>query len=337
MSDGADNTATIDLDGSLDSFADTFFGKETDSKEVVQSEDSIADAEADIEVAEEAVQEAEAELDEADDESHESEEDDDGRQEEPVKNKKSAKERINEITREKYEAERRELETQRKLVELEAEILKLRNPQPEVKAEPVVVDNGPDPEAKNEDGTAKYPMGEFDPKYIQDLTRFTLKQEREAAEAYRKEAEAEQAVVNARNEAQAKFTERLVEAEAEDPNIRSKILSLDPVMQGVEHNYAQYLVDIVRGLDAGPRVLAYLADNPDTARSIVNSGAVQATIALGRLDAQLQRKPKAEPKKVSEAPTPPVQVRGTKGGNAVRGDTESLDDFERVFFKPKKR
>lgn len=317
-----------DGETNLDDFSKEFFGTsepgvqevevktEQEVEEEVHDEDSIVD-ESEVESDEAPADEGEAEAD-------------------TPKKKKSVQERMNELTRQRYDAERRELETQRKLQELQNELTQLRNPKQEP-AQKVEVEAAPDPEAKLENGEAKYALGEFDPEYIRDLARHTIKQEQVAAEAYRKEAEAAAATVRAREESQAKFAEKLTAYEAEDPEIQNKIMSLDSAFSQIDQNYGQYLIDIVRELDNSPAVLAYLADNPDTARKIVNSGAAQATIALGRLDGQVAKAKTLESKKVTKAPEPPIRTRGTSGQFQARGDTDNLDDFEKVFFAKKSK
>ncbi len=333
----ADTTPAVDLEN-LDNFADQLFNKTSDveasgdqieQEEEVHNEDSIVEDDDSLE----------SDDDEGGDESHEEavedgDDSEDGHHEEPKK-RRSVQERINEITREKYEAERRELETLRQLAELKNEVAQLRNPQKEEKA--ASADDTPDPEARNEDGEPKYPLGEFDPGYIRDLTRHTLRQEQAAAEAYRKEAEAKAAQEASRTADQQVFTEKFTEVEKEIPDLRSRVLKLDPIMSGVEPAYNQYLVDIVRKLENGPRVLAYLADNPETAQKIVKSGAAAATIALGRLDFQVSKSKKQEARKVTAAPEPPVRTpKGSAGSVAVSPDTDNLDDFSRIFFKKKR-
>lgn len=323
------DTPATDGEINLDDFSKEFFGSTQVETEIpenepdVQDEDSIVESD---ETDEAPVEETETETDEVEDADAEAD---------APKKKKSVQERMNELTRQRYEAERRELETQRQLQKLQEELAQTRNPKQEPAATKVEVEDTPDPETKLENGEAKYPLGEFDPLYIRDLARHTIKQEQAAAEAYRKEAEAAAAVERTRHESQAKFAEKLTAYEAEDPEIQNKIMSLNPAFSQIDERYGQYLIDVVRELDNSPAVLAYLADNPETARKIVNSGAAQATIALGRLDAQVA-KIVPPPKKVTKAPEPPVRVRGTQGQFAVAGDTDDLDAFSRVYFSKKK-
>ena len=275
------------------------------------------------------------------DETEEANAEDDDPKPEPKKSKKSVQERIDEITASRYEAERkaaeaerRELGLQRRLNELEA---KLNNPQP-AKVE-VQEDNGPDPNSLKEDGEPRYPMGEYDPAYIRDLAKFEVKREQAAAEKYRQEAEQARQIEQVRAEQHAKWVSKMEETEKELPDLRGKVQTLTSMFDGIDSGYGQYLVDVVQSLPTGPRVLHYLADHPEEARNIINSGPASAAIALGRLDARMERMAKKDdtPAKTTNAPTPPAVSRGTQGRFAVRGDTDDLDAFSDLYFsKPKK-
>ncbi len=194
---------------------------------------------------------------------------------------------------------------------------------------------GPTPEDVDEDGTEKYPLGEFDPKYIRDLTKFTLIEQSNAlkvaaAEEARLAAEAEQA-----NMLKSAWTEKVVEAEKVYPDFVKTSQKLDTEFAGMDPQYGEYLASTIMSMDHGPDVLYYLATNVDEARKIANLGPVNATIALGRLEAQFVKG--ATPTKtvrVSEAPEPIQNVtRGSAGRFDVADDTDDLDAFEKKFFK----
>jgi hypothetical protein len=89
--------------------------------------------------------------------------------------------------------------------------------------------------------------------------------------------------------------------------------------------------------DNGPEIMYYLSQNIGEAQKIVASGPAAATLAIGRLEAQLS-KPKQEElkrnKRVSETPPPPEQrTRGVNGRFATRPDTRDLAAFRKEFFK----
>lgn len=319
-----DNETVVEDD--LESFEREFYGTAKPKEVEVEAEELETE-----------IDETEAEVAEETDEDPVETEDEDSKEdsdEKPKKNRKSFQERINELTAKAYEAERRELETLRKLQELEQKV----KPSDKTDVPAVTAPTGaPDPDAEK-DGVALYPLGEFDPAYIRDLTRFTIKQEQEAAENYRHEREQQETLAKQQAALQESWNEKLATAEEELPDLREKILDLTETFSNLDPAYGKYLVDVVMTLDTGPQILHYLSTNPKTAREIVNSGPASATLALGRLDARLQKVEKEAPApRVSRAPAPPAKVtRGTSGRFAVTDDTDDLDAFEKKFFKPRR-
>jgi hypothetical protein len=166
------NTELVDMDD-LDSFENEFFQrkpKEAEPEEVTENEDDALATSEDTE-AEEAGEPTEDEDSELEEEAPE---------EEPkpkAKSKKSAKERIDEITAEKYDLKRQLDEALRKLESRSTEEVKPKEPESVREMLPA---DAPSPDAEDADGEPLYPLGEFDPKFIRDLTRFTIKQEAEA-------------------------------------------------------------------------------------------------------------------------------------------------------------
>src|SRR5690606_13295759 len=99
-------------------------------------------------------------------------------EEEPKPKKSRFQERIDQLNEKaRLERERADaLESRLRALEEKKE------PTPEAPKE-TKADDGPKPDDKAEDGSDKYPLGEFDPQYARDLIRHTLKQEREAQKA----------------------------------------------------------------------------------------------------------------------------------------------------------
>lgn len=267
----------------------------------------------------------------------EDEEDEEEPQPKP-KNRKSAKERINELTAKAREAERREQELLQRITALEGS--KEEKPQPKGLREQLPVD-APNPDAKNDDGEPIYELGEFDPKFIADLTRFTIETEMKAAKENSQRETQAKAIQEVQQELATEWTGKLDKYEEEVPDIREDIMDLTETFQSIEPAYGEYLATTIMAMDLGPQVMHYLSQNIGEARQIVASGPAAATLALGRLEAILTPSTKAETKrntkKVSEAPEPPEsRTRGSGGKFAVSGDTDDLDAFERAFFsKPK--
>lgn len=318
----SDDNSNVETDN-LGDFEDLFY--ERKPEEVKEVEAEVVDDEVEAE-------EAEIEDTNEEDAVEETEDEDEAEAKPEKRNRKSAKERIEELTAARYEAERRALDAERRA--LDAEKLNAPKEEQEAKHKPDI-SPAPNPDAKDDKGEAKYPLGEFDPQYIRDLTRFTIEQEQAGyaqKEATRRQEEASNA---ARAQAQEKWVGRLDEAEKDIPDVKEKIISLSTLFADVEPQYGQYLVDVVQTLENGPHVLAYLADNPKEAQTIVKSGPTGATISLGRLDARLAKIASNDkaPVKVTNAPPAPKQTPRGTGKSAIRADTDDLTAFERQFFK----
>lgn len=255
---------------------------------------------------------------------------------EPQKPKSRFQERISELTRAKKEAEARAAEA---LAQLEAYKSDKKTVDAPVKTSEAVQDDTPTAEDVNEDGSPKYPLGEFDPAFIRDLTRYTIKKEGEA-EAIRQEeirkAKQEQAQAQALQET---WQEKLNETVKEKPDFIEKAQTLEETFRDLDPSYGDYLAQTIMSMEAGPEVLYYLANNIEEAQEIADLGAVKATIALGHLEAALTVQSKQKDTiKVSAAPEPPVLVnKGTRGSVPISADTDSLDDFEKLFFANKRK
>jgi hypothetical protein len=269
------------------------------------------------------------------DDTPEEKEDDKEEAEKPQpKKRRSAQERINDLTREKYELQR--------LLDLERQE-RDRNKSPDKSEDkptsavtPTSTD-APDPDALNEDGTPVYPLGEYDKDFIADLTRFTFKQEREAAmkqeteDKLRKEAAAaEQELTNSWNAKVAASADRL-------PDLDTKFGLLQSTFQELPQDYGNFLASSIMTLENGPDVLAYLADNLDIAKQVVDSGAFGAVISLGRLDEKFssdsEEVEKGVTSRVTQASPPPPKNKGSAVAKTIRGDTDNLDDFSKIFYQ----
>lgn len=313
-------------DDNLDTFASDFFGEkkkpEPDAKPEVEQEPAQEQAEG----------ETEAQNTESDPNSDPEAE----FKEEPPK-KKTVQDRIDELVRQREETKR---EADRKIEDMRREFEeKLAALKP---AEPVQKATEPTPEDVDAAGEPKYPLGEFDPAYIRDLTRYTLEEERTQAnlraEQERKDREQEAAAAAL----QSSWNEKMTAAKEKYPDLTEKGQELLNGFEDLDQGYAGYLATVLMSMEFGPDVLHYLSNNPDEARKIVNSGAQKATLALGRIEAKFAeveaQKVVAKPK-ISQAPPPPAaQARGTGGGvKTVEPDTDDLDAFSAQFFKNKRK
>lgn len=315
----------VSTDDDLDAFTAEFFGRKPKESEPEKVEEEVSVDNTDNDV-EETDAEAEPEQEET-----EEEEDEEPTPEVKKPNRKTAKERISELS-----AERRADKAE--IAALKAQLANKDTPTPKVeekKTSQELADGRPDPEAKDENGDLKYPLGKFDPEFAADNVRWTMKVEREqAAAAARAEAEENAKQAEAR-ELVERWEDKLVATEEDVPDLRQKIAVLEDSFIDVDPMFGNYLVETIMTLDRGPEVLLYLADNISEAEAIVASSPRAATIALGQIHGRLPSKI-AEPrneKKVSKAPNPPALVRGNGAASRVSADTDNLEDFEKLFFK----
>lgn len=338
-----DNSKLVDINDDQEAFEAHFFqttsasdyhgNDEPEAEEEVEAPEDEEVTETDLETNEDT--DAEAPEEEAEDEEQEEEEPEEAPK---PKARKSARERIDELTAEKYEL-RRELEALRR----DFESSKPRQEKvEEAKVEPEA--SAPDPFAEDENGDMIYPLGEFDPAYIRDVTKFTIKQETETLRKQQEQAAAQRQVEAAQQEIADKWTANLEEAEKDIPEIRDNIKHLTEVFSDVEPNYGEYLASVIMSSDVGPQLMNYLSENIGEAQKIVASGPAAATLAIGRLEARFiksteqveqEQLPK---KKVSVAKDPPEQrTRGSGGRFSVSPDTDDQDAFEDLFYERKRK
>lgn len=324
-----DSSNLVDMDN-LDTFSSTFFNPnaEPPKQEVEQPEAETEDDALATEHDDPEAQEEPEEKPEGDDK---------------PKGKKSAQERINEVVAKQREAERERDALRQKLADLEAAATK--KPEVEQKSEPSPLreqlsPDAPDPDAKLEDGSPKYKLGEFDPQYIRDLTKFTIAEERARLDAEAAKVAEQRQVEAAQQELQSSWEQKLVAIEEELPDVREKLGSVEAAFQGIDAGYGEFLAATIMSCDHGPEIMYYFSQNIDEAKKIVASGPAAATLALGRLDAKFTKAASSEEprnKKTSAAPEPaPTHTRGSGGKFATRGDTNDLAAFEREFYPQKK-
>lgn len=256
--------------------------------------------------------------------------------------KQTLQERIDEITAKRREAERERDALANKIRELEAKLTPTPEKQPttETKPEPATKLTPPDPEAVDENGKEKYPLGEIDPDYIRDLTRynFNVLVEEQKQEQARLEADkAKQKELTEKEQAQQAlvqdWNDRLEKAKAEKyADFEEKAATIQIEFADLEPSYGDYLASTIMSMENGTDILYYLASNIEEAKQIANSGPVAATLALGRLDARFsansETKPKTPAIKTTKAPEPPSQVnKGTSAVKGFRPDTDNFDEF----------
>lgn len=275
---------------------------------------------------------------EASEQEETTEDDDKGKETKP--GKKSAQERINEVVAKQKNAERERDALAARLRELEA----AATPKPEVnKTEPTplreqLAPDAPTPDAVKEDGTPKYKLGEYDPEYIRDLTKWTINEENKVLKEAQAAEFARRQMEEAQTELQNNWLGKLEAAEETLPDIREKIGEMETAFANIDPGYGEFLAATIMSCENGPELMYYLSQNIGEAQKIVASGPAAATLALGRLDAKFTKTQTEETsnKRPSAAPTPPpTPNRGAGGRFTVAGDTNDLAAFEKEFYVKK--
>jgi hypothetical protein len=331
-----EDSNTVD---NLDAFEEEFYEKPeavVEATEEVEEneteEDSLADEPE--EVVEEEV-EAEAEEDEESDEEPE---------EKPQPKKVNrVQKRIDQLLERERLANERAAALEARLAAVEAAKTETKPAQQEPSLRDQLPAGAPDFDAKDEKGNSLYPLGQFDPKYIEDITKFTFQRELEAAqqkaynEQVRQAEEVHQRQLQAERVAlQETWQQKLEKAETEVPEIREELEDFVDNFNGLDPQYGEYLATTLMSLENGPAVMHYLSQNIGEAQELVAAGPYAATIAMAKLDERFSKKPEAKPsnKRQSQAPNPPsAQTRGQRVNREVPADTDNLSAFEREFYK----
>jgi hypothetical protein len=330
-----DVTATENLD---DFAANLFGGSEAQPSDDATSEEVEAE-----EVEDDATNEDTHSADDGATEDDESEEEPTDEDDQPKKGNRF-QERINELTAARREAEREAAEVRRKLDEVLKRLDESTKPaEPETKPVQQEATNtgAPQPTDKNADGTHKYPLGEFDPKFLRDTVEHMLNTKQDEQKREQQEYEQQQELLRQRQAVEEVWEEKLIDARERYPDYQEKGQELIDSFAGIDEQYGQYLTDTIMEMDAGPDVFYYLANNPEEAKQIVNAGPRKATIALAKLEAQFVSatpETKAVRTKTTKAPPPPPQLKGSSVARASTDvNTDDLDAFTKALFKTKKK
>ena len=329
MNTDSNTGVEIDISDDLDLFSQELFGtgkpkEESVDKVETDEEDTLAPAEDTIEKEPKKVEDEDNEDPEDDEEV-----DGDETSKFKIKTKLTARERIQQLNEKFREEERRRIAVEERLLELER---KATDKVVEKPSESTL--KAPSHDEKLEDGSDKYPLGEYDPDYILALhkhaaetTRYEL-----AAEIQKQQEEAQKTALV--NEVVSTWNTKVVEASERLPDLQERADALEDQFAGYDPQIVESLAMTIMSLDNGPDVLYYLSENPEEAREIAKGGP-RALVMLGRLDSMVQPKAKkVEPVKVTEAPEPPPsRSRGVQGRFTPSADTDNLEDFEKVFYQ----
>lgn len=147
----------------------------------------------------------------------------------------------------------------------------------------------------------------------------------EAARQVREEFRREQAELTEKQRTEA-WRKRESEFAAKTPDYRDKA-HYAPV--------SDVMVEIIKDSQKGPELAYYLGNNPDESRSIAQMSERQAALALGRIEAKLEKPsaPAPAPKPVSKAPPPPPKIEAADSAPRVSTtspDSDSMSDDEWV-------
>ena len=147
----------------------------------------------------------------------------------------------------------------------------------------------------------------------------------EAARKVREEFRKEQAQLTERQREDS-FRKRESEFSAKTPDYQDKAYRA-PI--------SDVMADIIKDSEKGPELAYYLGSNPDESRSIAQMSERQAALALGRIEAKLDKPPAPvpAPKPVSKAPPPPPKIEASDAAPRVSTtspDSDSMSDDEWV-------
>jgi hypothetical protein len=330
----------VDMDD-LDAFEEKFFERETpEEKKSEEVEEKVPENEDDPLAAEEDKDAPAKTGDEDEAEEDEGEDKEESEPEPKPKPKSKAQQRIEKLLERERLANDRANALEARLAALEAQKPK------EIKREertPTLREtldaNAPNPDTLDEDGNPVYALGEFDPKFISDLTEFTIDQKMQARQEQAQKEAQSKLIAEQQRVIQENWHSKLEAYEAEVPEVREEITDLVETFQNIEPSYGEYLASVIMANESGPQIMHYLSQNIGEAQKIVASGPSAATLAIGRLEARLslsnqQQEEKRNTKRVSDAPPPPEsRSRGAGGKFSVAPDTDDLDAFEKAFFK----
>jgi hypothetical protein len=259
--------------------------------------------------------------------------------EEATKPKKNRfQERIDELTGKTKAEERGRLAAEQRAEELESRLKEIekRLTTPDKKE----TSRGPtldvDPNAPDPTDTETYPLGEFDPSYVRDNIRYYYKKEAEEAktqEVHAKRVQDEQAKQTLLTE---KWNAQLEPAQERYPDFMDKGEQLLNSFSNIDPNYGEYLTSTLMSMEHGADVMYFLSTNLDEAKRIINSGPLQATLALGRIESKFTTSAAATEQKrpkVTNAPVPPPANKGSQSANKSIDDEDNLDAFAAMLFK----
>ena len=208
MSDTTNTEVQFDNTDDLDAFTADFFGQKQATDTEAKVEEKPAEQDTEVEDKTEVTE----------DQNTDPNDDPDKEYVETPPKKKTVQDRIDELVRQREEAKR---EAAEQVAQLRREMEELKKGVKPVEVDPPKVGE-PQPTDLLEDGTAKYELGEFDPSYIRDLTRYTLNQERERLQAEQAEQVRQRETQQAQMQMQTEWNSKVEAAKTAYPDLVEK-------------------------------------------------------------------------------------------------------------------
>lgn len=334
IEDTVEETTEVE-ETNLDDFSSDFFNSNPpEPEEEQEASEGEEEEEASDDVKEE---EAEEEEETTEEENLATEE------EEEEKPLSRSEKRIRDLNAKYREEERLRKELEARIAELErAKSDNPKNPSPE-KVTDNTDDKAPTPNDVDGEGNPKYPLGEWDPNFIADQTRYLVRKEYEAIAREQQEERARQEREQQEAALMAAWNEKLQPVQERYSDFSEVAGNLVNAFSGLDEAYGTFLTQTLMDLENGPEVMYYLGNNLEEARKIVESGPNRAARALGRLDGKFDST-ENEPapvarKKTTKAPPPPKHLNKGSAVSVpeVADDTDDLDAFANKLFNTKNK
>ncbi len=319
---GAEESQDDDQDQDQDADADADADVDADSDDEHSASDSDEDDAGD--------DEGGAEDDSTSGEAERDGEDEGADDEKPRKKKRSPQDRINKAVKEQRRAERKADAAEAKAKAFEDRLEKLEKGLTPGDADGKAGDTEVSTTLVKPDvtDTEKYPYGELDTQYQEDLTEYRVDLRLEKRDA--KHAEKEQKVLDEKSavEWQTKYQSKIVDGKAAYDDFD------EVVVKGSENEEFDLTPETaMMALDSkvGHHVIYHLATNPKLAAKMALMTPVGQARQFGRLEARFD---KTTPKnnnsnKIPNTSTPAPRRKGGKGPRSFDVKSSSFEDFER--------
>jgi hypothetical protein len=167
---------------------------------------------------------------------------------------------------------------------------------------------------------AKYPDGQYDPKFIEDLGRWAAREERREADRLAQERAAETARTERSRQRNQQFTSRMNEAKTADPSFLQKlspdVLSLRPfdaLEPGEQPTARHAIAEEILGSEVGPQLLLHFSENPADLDRLSKLGPRDLLREFARIEDRVlaaRTAASTAPPPKSTAPPPPARLDG---------------------------